>query len=130
MTDQVQLVLLALLILQFKHFIADFVLQTPYQFLNKGKYGHPGGAIHAGIHALGSTLAFLAIRPSLALGAAIVIGEFIAHYHIDWLKERTVKVNQWVFPQSEFWWTFGADQALHQVTYVVIVAVLARGAGF
>ena len=130
MTDQVQLVLLALLILQFKHFIADFVLQTPYQFLNKGKYGHPGGAIHAGIHALGSTLAFLAIRPSLALGAAIVIGEFIAHYHIDWLKERTVKVNQWVFPQSEFWWTFGADQALHQVTYVVIVAVLAWGAGF
>jgi hypothetical protein len=129
-TDQVQLVLLALLILQFKHFIADFVLQTPYQFLNKGKYGHPGGAIHAGIHALGSTLAFLAIRPSLALGAAIVIGEFIAHYHIDWLKERTVKVNQWVFPQSEFWWTFGADQALHQVTYVVIVAVLAWGAGF
>lgn len=130
MTDQVQLVLVALLILQFKHFIADFVLQTPYQFLNKGKYGHPGGAIHAGIHALGSTLAFLAIRPSLALGAAIVIGEFIAHYHIDWLKERTVKVNQWVFPQSEFWWTFGTDQALHQVTYVVIVAVLAWGAGF
>jgi hypothetical protein len=129
-TDQVQLVLVALLILQFKHFIADFVLQTPYQFLNKGKYGHPGGAIHAGIHALGSTLAFLAIRPSLALGAAIVIGEFIAHYHIDWLKERTVKVNQWVFPQSEFWWTFGTDQALHQVTYVVIVAVLAWGAGF
>jgi hypothetical protein len=129
-TEQVQLVLAALLILQVKHFIADFVLQTPYQFLNKGKYGHPGGAIHAGIHALGSTLAFLAIRPSLALGAAIVIGEFIAHYHIDWLKERTVKVNQWVFPQSEFWWTFGADQALHQVTYVVIVAALAWGAGF
>ena len=130
MTEQVQLVLAALLILQVKHFIADFVLQTPYQFLNKGKYGHPGGAIHAGIHALGTTVAFLAIKPSLALGAAIVIGEFIAHYHIDWLKERTVKVNQWVFPQSEFWWTFGADQALHQVTYVVIVAALAWGAGF
>jgi hypothetical protein len=129
-TEQVQLVLAALLILQVKHFIADFVLQTPYQFLNKGKYGHPGGAIHAGIHALGTTVAFLAIKPSLALGAAIVIGEFIAHYHIDWLKERTVKVNQWVFPQSEFWWTFGADQALHQVTYVVIVAALAWGAGF
>jgi hypothetical protein len=129
-TEQVQLVLAALLILQFKHFIADFVLQTPYQFLNKGKYGHPGGVIHAAIHALGSIIAFLVIRPSLALGAAIVIGEFIAHYHIDGLKERTVKVNQWVFPQSEFWWTFGADQALHQVTYVVIVATLAWGAGF
>lgn len=129
MTDQVQLVLAALLVLQFKHFVADFVLQTPYQFLNKGKYGHPGGVMHAGVHALGSTLAFLVIRPSLALGAVVVIGEFIAHYHIDWLKERTVKVNQWVFPQSEFWWTFGADQALHQVTYVAIVALLAWGAG-
>jgi hypothetical protein len=128
--EQIQLVLAALLVLQFKHFIADFVLQTPYQFLNKGKYGHPGGVIHAGIHAFGSMFAFLIIRPSLLLGMTIVIGEFIAHYHIDWLKERTVKLNQWIFPQSEFWWTFGADQALHQVTYVVIVAVLAWGAGF
>jgi hypothetical protein len=129
-TEQVQLVLAALLVLQFKHFIADFVLQSPYQFLNKGKYGHPGGVIHAGIHVLGTLLAFLVITPSLLLSAAIVAGEFIAHYHIDWLKERTVKYNQWVFPQSEFWWTFGADQALHQVTYVAIVAALAWGAGF
>jgi hypothetical protein len=128
-TKQVLLVLAALLVLQLKHFIADFVLQSPYQFLNKGKYGHPGGVIHAGIHVLGMLFAFLVITPSLLLGAIIVAGEFIAHYHIDWLKERTVKYNQWVFPQSEFWWTFGADQALHQVTYVAIVAALAWGAG-
>jgi hypothetical protein len=129
MSLQVQLILLALLILQLKHFVADFLIQTPYQFLNKGIYGHPGGIIHAGIHALGSTLAFFVITPSLGLGIAIVIGEFIAHYHIDWLKENTVKRQQWVFPQSEFWWTFGADQALHQLTYLVIAAVLAWGAG-
>jgi hypothetical protein len=129
MSLQVQLVLLVLLILQLKHFVADFLIQTPYQFLNKGKYGHPGGFIHAGIHALGSMLAFFVITPSFRLGAAIVIGEFIAHYHIDWLKENTVKRQQWVFPQSEFWWTFGADQALHQLTYLVIAAILAWGAG-
>lgn len=129
MTYQVQLVLAALVVLQAKHFVADFVLQTPYQFMNKGKYGHPGGFIHAGIHALGSTLAFLIITPTFLVGVAIVIGEFIAHYHIDWSKEQTVKRKQWVFPQSEFWWTFGADQALHQFTYVVIVAVLAWSAG-
>jgi hypothetical protein len=129
-TEQVQLVLAALLVLQLKHCIADFVLQSSYQFLNKGKYGHPGGLIHAGIHVLGTLFVFLVITPSLLLGAVIVAGEFVAHYHIDWLKERTVKYNQWVFPQSEFWWTFGADQALHQVTYVAIVAVLAWGAGF
>jgi hypothetical protein len=128
-TDPVFLVLAALLVLQLKHFIADFVLQSSYQFLNKGKYGHPGGILHAAIHALGSLFAFLVIAPTLVLGAAIVIGEFIVHYHIDWLKERTVRANQWVFPQSEFWWTFGADQAAHQATYVAIAALLAWNAG-
>jgi hypothetical protein len=128
-TYQVQLVLAALVVLQAKHFVADFILQTPYQFMNKGKYGHPGGFIHAGIHALGSMLAFFVITPTLLVGVAIVIGEFIAHYHIDWSKEQTVRRKQWVFPQAEYWWTFGADQALHQFTYVVIVAVLAWNAG-
>ena len=125
MSSQVLLVFAALLVLQVKHFVADFVLQTPYQYLNKGIYGHPGGLIHAGIHVVGTMLTFLVIVPSLPVAAAILAGEFIAHYHIDWLKEGTVKRQQWQFPQAEFWWTFGADQALHQVTYLVIVAVLA-----
>jgi hypothetical protein len=129
LSSQILLVLATLLILQIKHFVADFVLQTPYQFLNKGKYGHPGGIIHAGIHALGSLFAFFVITPSLRLGIAIFACEFVAHYHIDWLKERTVKRQQWVFPQAEFWWTFGADQVLHQLTYLVMAGVLAWGAG-
>jgi hypothetical protein len=128
-STSIQLVLAAILVLQFKHFIADFVLQTPYQFLNKGKYGHPGGFLHAGIHAVGSMFAFLFIQPTLIVGIAVVVLEFIAHYHIDWLKERTTRVRQWSFPQSEFWWTFGADQAAHQATYVVIAGVLAWSAG-
>jgi hypothetical protein len=128
-SSSVQMILLVLLILQLKHFVADFIVQSPYQFLNKGKYGHPGGIIHAGIHSLASMLTFLIITPSIRLGVAIVVGEFIAHYHIDWLKERTVRRQKWVFPQSEFWWTFGADQALHQLTYLIIAAVLAWGAG-
>jgi len=128
-THQIQLILTVLLILQIKHFFCDFVLQTPYQFLNKGIYGHPGGFIHAGLHASTSMIAFFVIRPSLTLGAAIVVGEFIAHYHIDWKKEQTVKRQHWVFPQSEFWWTFGADQVMHQITYLVMAAVLAIGTG-
>jgi hypothetical protein len=128
-STSIQLVLAAILVLQFKHFIADFVLQTPYQFLNTGKYGHPGGFLHAGIHAVGSMFAFLFIQPTLTVGIAVVVLEFIAHYHIDWLKERTTRVRQWSFPQSEFWWTFGADQAAHQATYVVIAGVLAWSAG-
>lgn len=129
MNKHIQLILIVLAILQLKHFLCDFVLQRPYQFLNKGIYGHPGGLLHAGLHSISSMVVFLVIRPSVMLGAAIVVGEFIAHYHIDWLKEQTVRRQQWVFPQSEFWWTFGADQVLHQFTYLAIAAALAIGTG-
>ncbi len=27
-----------------KHFVADFLLQRPYQLFNKGIYGHPGAS--------------------------------------------------------------------------------------
>ncbi len=30
------------------HFLVDFVLQTPFQYRNKGTYGHAGGLLHAG----------------------------------------------------------------------------------
>jgi hypothetical protein len=45
----------------FKHAVADFYLQTAYQYSNKGKYGHPGGIIHAGIHAALTPLVCLAL---------------------------------------------------------------------
>ncbi len=44
------LCLAAIAILMVKHAVADFFLQTPYQYCNKGTYGHPGGFLHAGIH--------------------------------------------------------------------------------
>ena len=47
------------------------------------------------------------------------------HYHIDWLKEQIVYRRQFRPEQSVFWWTFGIDQWLHQLTYVGIAAVLA-----
>ncbi len=82
-----------------------------------------------GSHALASMVIFLLITPSFALGAAIIIGEFIIHYHIDWMKEQTFKRKKWVFPQAEFWWVFGFDQFLHQFTYLGIVAILASARG-
>ena len=41
------LALAAVAVLMVKHALADFYLQTPYQYLNKGTYGHPGGLLHA-----------------------------------------------------------------------------------
>ena len=128
MSRSVQLILVVILILQIKHYLCDYVLQTAYQYSNKGKYGHPGGIIHAGLHALFTLFAFVVITPSLALGFAIVVGEFIVHYHIDWTKEQILRRRHWAFPQAQFWWVFGADQALHEATYLVIAAVLVSGA--
>src|SRR5262249_1203576 len=127
--DQVTLVLIAVVYLQVKHFVCDFLLQRPYQYLNKGTYGHPGGIIHAGLHALATCPVFAVMTPSFRLAIAIVIVEFLVHYHIDWGKEQVMKRTGWQTEDAGYWAALGADQLLHQLTYVAIVAVLAGKLG-
>jgi hypothetical protein len=127
MSDLVSAVIAAFAILSVKHAVADFFLQTPYQYLNKGVYGHPGGLLHAGIHAALTTPAFLVLAPASVLtGSVILAGEFIAHYHIDWLKEGFVKGRILTPETAGYWHALGLDQLAHMLTYVTIIAVLAR----
>ncbi len=122
MQNTVQITLLALTYLMFKHMIADFILQKPYQFLNKGTYGHLGGILHAGIHAIMSLPVFFFLPPATMFWAmAIIFGEFIAHYHIDWIKEQSVKKFAWAPDQQNFWTALGIDQFAHALTYIAIV---------
>jgi Protein of unknown function (DUF3307) len=127
--DQTRLVLLALLAFQAKHLICDFVLQTQYQVTNKGYYGHLGGFIHAGWHVLFTLPVLLILTRSPAAIGLVLLGEFLVHYHVDWLKARTERVRGWTEADSIHWFAFGADQFVHQVTYLVIVAVLLRTGG-
>ncbi len=113
-----------LAVLQIKHFICDYTLQSSYQLLNKGTYLHPGGLLHAGLHALFTTSAFFVVRPTLALGIGIIVGEFLVHYHIDWAKEQLIKFMGWTPMQGPFWWALGFDQLLHHLTYIVIALLL------
>lgn len=125
MPELALLVLAAVAILLFKHAIADFYLQTAYQYLNKGKYGHPGGIIHAGVHTALTPLVYLVLGPgSLLLAGGIALGEFLLHYHIDWLKEQVTHRNGWTAQDRGFWYTLGTDQFLHGLTYLAIVALL------
>jgi hypothetical protein len=123
-----QLVLVALIaigILMLKHALADFFLQTSYQYLNKGTYGHPGGILHSLIHVVLTPLVYLVLAPaSLALAATIAAGEFLAHYHIDWLKEQIVRRSSWTAQDRGFWFALGTDQLIHGLTYLLIVGVL------
>jgi hypothetical protein len=119
------LILAAVAILMLKHAIADFYLQTPYQYLNKGIYGHPGGFIHAGIHTALTPLVYLVLLPgSLLMAGGIALGEFLLHYHIDWAKEQITRRNGWTTQDGGFWHALGTDQLLHGLTYLAIVAVL------
>lgn len=127
MTDRAYLLLIVLVVLTTKHLVFDFFLQTLSQVRNKKIYGHPAGLLHAGGHALGSCLAFAVITPSVVTGIVIVVGEFVLHYHIDWLKEKIGNVWQLRSDQREYWWLFGIDQWLHQMTYLGIAAILALG---
>jgi hypothetical protein len=122
------LILSSLALLQVKHFLCDFVLQSAYIYRNKGIYGHRAGFIHAGLHAVGSLPAIALLTSSASLIAAIMAVEFLIHYHVDWLKLHIDKRYRLTINQRIYWVVFGADQLLHQATYVVMIAVLAQAA--
>lgn len=122
--------LIVLTVLFFKHFICDFIWQTPYMLENKGKYGHPGGLMHATAHGFGTFVSFVSIFlclgsislfvlvPSIVLGAL----DAIIHYHIDWLK---VRLSGGLTPNDHsFWVAFGADQLAHALTYIILVSAV------
>lgn len=119
-------ILLGFTWLAVKHCLADFIFQTPYQYKNKGIYGHPGGLIHAGIHAALTAPLFL-ILPAAGIGTALAIlaGEYVVHYHIDWVKEQVVKHYALVADTPGFWYALGTDQLAHYITYIVIIWILA-----
>ncbi len=118
------LILLMLIAFQIKHLIIDFVLQIPYHYLNKGAYGHFGGIEHALMHGIGTCIVLVFFtNPLLALGLALI--DMVVHYHIDWAKMNINRIMNWMPNTSEyFWWLLGADQFLHQATYLALVALV------
>lgn len=126
MNAAVLTVLGAMLAFQIKHFICDFVLQTAYQYKNKGFYGHFGGIIHAGLHILGSLPALLILTHDAALIAGLLAAEFVIHYHMDWLKVRTDMRLGLNDQMHAYWILFGVDQFVHQLTYLAMIFVVLK----
>lgn len=110
--------LFLLTLLTVKHFVFDFLYQPPYQWQNKGTYGHWGGLVHSGQHMLASFVILLFFA-SVPLAALIALGEFIIHYHMDWFKMNLNKRKGWTATtHSEFWILTGFDQFVHSLTYI------------
>lgn len=105
------LILIAFII---KHFLADFPLQPSYQWMNKGKYGHPGGLLHAAIHGIMT----LAICIVFSIPLWLALADALIHYHVDWIKMQL----RWKPDNKYFWWALGIDQMVHYLTYVWIMS--------
>ena len=108
-----------------KHFIVDFPLQGPYQWMNKGTYGHLGGILHAGLHVL-ATFLFLVLVTFAALRSLLLAaGDFLIHYHVDWAKMNINDKMGWKSNEHpEFWILLGLDQLAHMLTYIAIIALV------
>ena len=109
-----------------KHFLCDYVFQTPRMIADKSQYGAWGGVSHALVHAVGSLVAMLIALP-LSIEIAIIIVllsilDGVVHYHIDWIK--SIKTKTLTHKDRLYWIYFGADQAMHYLTYIIIISIL------
>ncbi|WP_202310076.1 DUF3307 domain-containing protein [Mesorhizobium sp. L-8-10] len=112
-----------LLCFQLKHFVADYLLQPGWIRRGKGDMRCFGGYAHAGLHAFGSLPAFLIA--GLEPGAILLLcaAEFTVHYATDHTKDG-LSGRSGAGPDSAAYWALhGADQCLHQLTYVGLVFV-------
>lgn len=116
---EIQGIFLVFFILQIKHFIADFVLQTDRMTVEKGIYGARYGIYHSLIQSAGTFLAFCWLHPILGVATAFL--DFIAHYHIDWAKININKRYNYTPKDRQFWVWLGLDQLAHQLTYIILV---------
>lgn len=118
-------ILLLLLLLQIKHCYADFKIQTYQQTVRKGIYRDPVGISHSLDHlwtTLVALLLFSMVHPLSALTILWVsVAECVLHYHIDWIK---VKYGSKDITKPMFWTQFGLDQLAHQLTYLLMAAIL------
>lgn len=121
MTESAGTLLVLLCLLQAKHMFADYFLQTKMMLDGRETYIHFGRFLHAGVHAVGSLLVFAVIGAPVAFILPLILAEWVVHYHIDWLKGRYTAIQKLTPADAAFWRAAGVDQALHQLTYVVMI---------
>ncbi len=114
---------LLLSLLFFKHFLADFVLQTSEIAEKKGK-SLKYLALHS-FHHVALTFGILfALGIEIKVCFYVFIVEFILHSVLDYLKANGIFYSKKPFPQKGFFVSLGFDQLLHALTYIAIAYFL------
>jgi hypothetical protein len=110
-----------LLVVAFKHYVADFLLQTSW--IAHGKERREGWfaplAVHVLCHAVLMLAIALAIAPRLWWFALV---DLAIHAAIDRAKTLTALWGRWGVDKTQFWWLMGFDQFLHQATNIALAA--------
>jgi len=78
-------------------------------------------AMHCTIHASFTLAIALAINPSLWW---LAFFDFVVHFSIDFTKARIGLATGWTPERQSFWFLFGADQACHSLTHLVLSLLL------
>jgi Protein of unknown function (DUF3307) len=116
-----------MLLLQIKHWYADFWIQSYLQTVYKGVYGHPVGFSHTLEQTIGTLIALLIASYFFPISVALIIKlallDMIVHYHVDWVKMKYgTKDNK----TTRYWREFGLDQLAHQFTYILITYIVMK----
>lgn len=116
-------IIVMLVLFQVKHFVFDWLYQTPNMLVGKGIYGNKAGIAHSALHAFGTWVVLL---PFVIFHWAIILAilEGLVHYHIDYIKARFGTKDA---STPKFWAQLGLDQYAHQVTYLALVLVIITG---
>ena len=115
--------------LEFKHFVADYLMQPGWMLSGKGNIFHPGGYAHAGVHAAFSLVILVILGTPIGLALALFAGEFVIHYALDYAKiHYSVGVHMDNKP-ARFWALHGADQLAHQLTYIAMIYIVLKAQG-
>ncbi len=118
-------ILLLLLLLQIKHWYADFKIQTYMQTIKKGVWLDPIGMSHTADHIWGTLVVLMIFNffhpvagPAILI---IAVVEGLYHYMVDY---TNVKYGCKDNTKPQFWNQFGLDQLAHQISYLAIAAFI------
>jgi hypothetical protein len=119
-----QWIISAVVIFQFKHLLADFILQTPWMAQGKEK---PKGwlaplAAHAGVHGVLTMAILWVTAPSIAFLGFV---DFAVHFAIDRAKGLLSREFDADTTKTSFWWLIGIDQTLHHLTHLFFAVLIA-----
>lgn len=123
-------ILVLYLVFRFKQLVCDFFLQSSWMALVKGQPANRDGSkalfYHAAIHAVGTLIVALIFAPALWWLAGV---DFIAHSIIDKSKAVLNHKMGWTYKDNAYWWAFGIDQELHNLTHLAYIVVIVLHSG-